>query len=67
MVAKVEGLGEGWSGKAGLVDVIYIEWINKVLCIPQSTISVSYNNHNGKEYEQKCIYTYAYIYIFIFM
>ena len=48
---------EGRTGSLGLGDtsLFYIEWIsNKVYCINCAQYPVI--NHNGKEYEEECIY-----------
>ena len=55
MVAKGQGVGEGWVRSLGLADAdYYTEWMkNKVpLCSTGSYIQYPLINHNGKEYEK---------------
>ena len=56
MVAKEQGVGEGWVGSVGLTDAdYYTERIkNKVpLCSTGNYIQYPLINHNGKEYEKE--------------
>jgi len=42
------GLGEGWTGRLGLADVLYIGWINTkdLLYSPRNYIQYPRINHN---------------------
>ena len=67
MVAKEQGVGEGWVGSLGLTDAdYYTERIkNKVPpCSTGNYIQYPLIHYNGKEYEKDCLYVY-YIYIYI--
>ena len=67
MVAKGEGVGEGWSGRGldwefgvSRCKLVYTEWINNkvLLCSTGNYIQYPVINHNGKEYEKECIHMY---------
>ena len=50
---------EGWTGSLGLVDVLHIEWINKVLLYnTRKYIWYRAINHSEKEYKNESIYVY---------
>ena len=51
--------GGGTDGGLGLADAnYYIEWINKKVLLNNTGNYIQYPiiNHNGKEYEKKCMY-----------
>ena len=60
MVAKGEGVRGGmeWGIGVSRCELLYIEWINKVLLYStENYIQYPMINHNGKEYERM----YAYV------
>ena len=59
MVARRRALGEGWSGRLGLVDVsFYIEKINNKVLLYSTGNYIQHPmiNHNGKELKKKNVY-----------
>ena len=58
VVAKVEGGEEGmeWECRISRFELMYIEWINKVLLYSMGNyIQYLVINHNGKEYKKEYI------------
>ena len=59
MVAKGDGMGEGWSGSSGLADVAItcIEWINNkvLLYSTRNCIQPIGINYNEKEHIYTCV------------
>ena len=60
VVAKGEGMGEGWIGSLGLADAKYYIWINNKVLLYSTGNYIQYPaiNHNGKEYKKEYIYMY---------
>ena len=64
MVAKGEGFGGGveWEFGSSRYNLLYIEWINKVLLFrTENYIQYPMINHNGKKHKKEsvCVYIYS--------
>ena len=62
VVAKGEGVGGGMEWEAGVsrCKLLYREWINNKVLLYSRGNYTQYPmiNHNGKEYENECVYMY---------
>ena len=66
VVAKGEGGEEGMEWECGIsrFELMYIEWINKVLLYSMGNyMQYLVINYNRKEYKKECVYIYIYIHI----
>ena len=54
------GRGLDWEFGISRGKLLYIEWINSKVLLYRTGNYIQYPviNHNGKEYEKKCIYMY---------